>query len=70
MPRKRSNRLRARVSGKTAFVSTTDVRQNFTAIYQKVLRKYETVVVEKNGVAVAVIKRPSKDDTGVRVEEF
>jgi hypothetical protein len=70
MARNRKNRLRARVSGNTAFVSTTDVRQNFTAIHEKVLGKYDAVVVEKNGRPVAVIKRPSEGEVGVRVEEF
>lgn len=62
--------LKVRVSGDTAFVSTTDVRTKFTAIYDRVLKKYDTIVVEKNGTPVAVIKRPSEAAGSMKVEEF
>lgn len=70
MARPRKVGLKVRVSDGTAFVSTTDVRTHFTAIYDRVLKKYDTVVVEKNGHPVAVLRRPGKDDGPVRIEEF
>jgi hypothetical protein len=59
-----------RVIGTTAYVSTTDVRQRFTKIYAKILAKYDTVVIEKNGKPIAVLSRPTDETVGVRTEEF
>lgn len=70
MTKKKKVGLKVRVSGDTAFVSTTDVRTNFTAIYDRVLEKYDTIVVEKNGKPVAVIKRPGEAADTIKVEEF
>ncbi|MFQ5888981.1 MAG: type II toxin-antitoxin system Phd/YefM family antitoxin [Gemmatimonadota bacterium] len=70
MGRRKKVGLKVRVSGDTAFVSTTDIRTNFTAIYDRVLRKYPTIVVERNGQPVAVLKRPSEVEAAVTVEEF
>jgi hypothetical protein len=62
--------LKVRVSNETAFVSTTDVRTHFTTIYDRVLRKYPTIVVERNGTPVAVIRRPGDAGAAMQVEEF
>jgi hypothetical protein len=62
--------LQVRVSDDVAYVSTTDVRTNFTAIYSKVLQKYDTVVIEKNGSPIAVLKRPEDAGPDMKVEEF
>lgn len=62
--------LKVRVSGGIAFVTTTDVRKHLTAIYERVLQKYDTVVVEKNGRPVAVLKPPSEAGPEIRVERF
>lgn len=70
MARKKKVGLKVRVSGDTAFVSTTDIRTNFTAIYDRVLKKYPTVVVERNGTPVAVLKPPSAVESAMSVEEF
>ncbi|MFQ5746827.1 MAG: hypothetical protein ACE5HF_06360 [Gemmatimonadota bacterium] len=70
MARKKKVGLKVRVSGDTAFLSTTAVRTHFTTIYDRVLRKYSTIVVERNGTPVAVIRRPGDVDTAVSVEEF
>ncbi|MDT8435638.1 MAG: hypothetical protein RRA92_02675 [Gemmatimonadota bacterium] len=70
MARPRKVGLKVRVNDGTAFVSTTDVRSHFTAIYDRVLKKYDTVVVERNGHPVAVIRRPGADEGSVKVEEF
>jgi len=70
MARRKKVGLTVRVSGDVAFVSTTDVRTHFTAVYDRVLKKYATIVVERNGTPVAVIKRPEEADTSIKVEEF
>jgi hypothetical protein len=70
MARKKKVGLKVRVSGDTAYVSATDVRLHFTTIYDRVLRKYPTVVVEKKGTPIAVIKRPGEAGDGLAVEVF
>lgn len=40
-------------------VSSTDVRRDFMIIYEKVLKKYPLVVVERNGRPVCHITRPN-----------
>lgn len=62
--------MKVRVAGSTAFVSTTDVRMNFTTIYAKILAKYDTVVIEKNGTPIAVLSPPTEKIVGVRTETF
>lgn len=62
--------LEVRVSDGVAYVSTTDVRTSFTAIYSRVLQKYDTVVIEKNGSPIAVLKRPEDAGPEMKVEEF
>jgi len=70
MPRKPGNGLQVRVSGNIAFVSTTDVRTNLSKIFNEVLKKYDTVVIEKNGKPVGVLKRPGTAGNVVKLEEF
>jgi uncharacterized pyridoxamine 5'-phosphate oxidase family protein len=70
MPSKRKNGLQVRVAGNVAFVSTTDVRTNLSKIFNEVLQKYETVVIEKNGKPVGVLKRPGTAGNVVKLEEF
>ncbi len=70
MARKRKVGLKVRVSGETAYVSATDVRTHFTTVYDRVLKKYPTVVIERKGTPVAVLKRPGEAGGSVIVEEF
>lgn len=70
MARRKKVGLKVRVSGDTAFVNTTDIRTHFTAVYDRVLEKYPTVVIERNGTPVAVLKPPSAARSSLTVEEF
>jgi PHD/YefM family antitoxin component YafN of YafNO toxin-antitoxin module len=62
--------MKVRVAGSTAYISTTDIRQNFTTVYAKILAKYDTVVIEKNGTPIAVLSPPTEKTVGVRTEMF
>lgn len=68
--RKKGGGLKVRVTDNTAFVRTTDVRTQATKVFEQVLKKYPTVIVEKNGKPVAVLKRPDTAQETIRVEEF
>jgi len=70
MPRKKKLTVRVDQEQGVAYVTTTDVRMNFHAIYDRVLAKYDTVVVEKNNRPVAVLKRPEDLNTRVVEEEL
>jgi hypothetical protein len=45
-------------------------RGGLDAIFNEVLKKYDTVVIEKNGKPVGVLKRPGTAGNVVRPEEF
>lgn len=62
--------MEVRVIAGTAFVSTTEARNNFRKVYEEVLDKYPEVVIEKRGTPVAVMSRPDGEDRDLRTETF
>ncbi len=57
-----------RVIGDVAYVTTTDIRQDFVKIYKQILAKYDTVVIERNGRPVAVLRSPAEIEAHIRTE--
>lgn len=62
--------MQVRVIEGTAFVSTTDARNNFRTVYEEVLERYPEVVIEKRGTPVAVLVRPDEEGEGLKTETF
>ena len=57
-----------RVIGDVAYVTTTDIRQDFSKIYKQILAKYDTVVIERNGRPIAVLRPPTDIEATIRTE--
>lgn len=62
--------MEVRIIDGNAVVTTTDVRNNLSTILDKVLKKYDKVVIEQRGEPAAILLRIDKNNETYKVERF
>lgn len=68
MPRKNSSRLQIRGMGDVGWVRISHARNCLRQLCEEGLQQYNTIIIEKSGEPLAVLKRP--EDEQVRVHRF